>query len=46
MKKSYSDIDFFTKAYNPSFMSDNLVFLTEDYETFEMMFADKVIEMI
>lgn len=42
MKKNYPDIDYFTKPYNPSFMSEQLVFLTEDYETFEMMFSDKV----
>jgi hypothetical protein len=42
MKKNYPDIKFFTKPNNPSFMSDQLVFLTEDYETFEMMFSDKV----
>ncbi len=41
MKKNYSDIDFFTKAYNPSFMTESLVFLSEDYETFELMFSDK-----
>ena len=42
MKKNYPDIEFFTKPNNPSFISDQLVFLTEDYETFEMMFSDKV----
>lgn len=42
MKKSYSDIDFFTKPNTPSFMSDNLVFLSEDHESFEKMFMDKV----
>ena len=42
MKKNYSDIDYFTKAYNPGFMSDNLVFLTEDMESFDTMLCDKV----
>jgi hypothetical protein len=42
MKKNYSDIDYFTKAYNPGFMSDNLVFLTEDMESFDIMLSDKV----
>jgi hypothetical protein len=42
MKKNYSDIDYFTKAYNPGFMSDNLVFLSEDMETFDGIFSDKV----
>ncbi len=42
MKKNYSDIDFFTKAYYPSFLSNNLVFLSEDMEAFEGVFADKV----
>lgn len=43
MKKSYSDIDYFTKPNNPYFMSDSLVLLTEDNEILEQIFNDKVI---
>ena len=43
LKKNYSDIDFFTKAYYPSFFSNNLVFLTEDMDSFDSVFGDKVI---
>lgn len=41
MKKTYSDVDFFTKPQNPHFMNDSLVLLTEDYEIFEQMFQEK-----
>ena len=41
LKKSYSDIDFFTKSYNPNFISDNLVLLSENDEIFDSMFSNK-----
>jgi hypothetical protein len=42
IKKNYSDVDFFTKPYYPSFLSNNLVLLSEDLEAFENIFNDKV----
>ena len=43
MKKSYTDIDFFTQPYNPNFLSDNLIFMTENDEIFNSMFSNKVL---
>jgi hypothetical protein len=42
MRKTYSDIDYLTKPHYPPFLSENLVFLSEDYEVFEQIFKDKV----
>lgn len=46
MKKNYSDLDFFTDARSSSFISDNLVLLTESAEFFEQIFKDKVSPII
>ena len=43
MKKSYSDINHFTKSYDPSYMASNLSLLSEDYEEFNDIFENKVL---
>lgn len=42
MKKNYSDLDFFTDARDCSFISENLILLTESIEFVEQIFKDKV----
>jgi hypothetical protein len=41
MKKSYSDINFFTKSYDPKFVNSNIAFLSEEYEDYEDVFENR-----